>query len=71
MKLEFLKDTTGIYCIRFLTGQRIEYHPWPHDWQGMTEEERVKKGLFVYCRGHGEFDKFEEGKDVRRIEDAR
>lgn len=65
MKLEFLKDTRGIYNVLFRAGQIIEYYPWHYDWQGMSEPERVEKGIFVYCCGHGEFDRFIEGVDVR------
>ena len=58
MILEFIKDTKGIYNDIFIKGEIKEYQPWLHSWQGMTEPERVAKGLFVECYGHGEFQVF-------------
>lgn len=59
MKLRFVKDTTGIYNHSFKKGEIIEYKPWNFIWKNMTEEERVKKGIFVFCYGQGEFNVFE------------
>jgi len=59
MKLiKFIKDTKGIYNAFFQKGSAIKYLPWKFEWQGMTEPERVEKGIFVHCHGHGEFDVF-------------
>lgn len=66
LKLEFLRDTMGIYDVLYRKGQIIDYHPWSFEWQNMSEPERVKKNIFVHCRGMGEFDVFRSG-DVRRL----
>ncbi len=67
MKLEFIKNYKGCYNEFYEKGQVIDYHPWDFKWQGMTEKERVKKGVFVHCYGMGEFDKFGV-EEVRPLE---
>ena len=62
--LTFLQDFTGCYGTLFECGSRHEYRPWPHEWQGMTERDRVSRGRFVECHGHGEFDVFKAGETV-------
>ena len=68
--LEFIKDTPGIYGKVYKKGEIIEYIPWNYEFHDMDEVTRIKNGIYVHCYGHGEFDRFEEGKDVRR-RDAR
>ena len=58
MKLLFKKETRGIYYKHWDRGDVISYYPWDGVWQGMTEQERVEKGIFVHCQGQGEFDVF-------------
>ena len=58
MNIEFIKDTVGIYNVKFSKGTIKKYFPYHSEWQGMTEPERVYKGIFVECHGHGEFDVF-------------
>lgn len=48
-------------------GDLITYDPWPHTWRGMTEPERVAKGLFIHCGGHGEFEVFKIGENVEVV----
>jgi hypothetical protein len=48
-------------------GETFEYAPWDFEWQGMQEEERIAKGIFVKCYGHGEFDVYILGKDVEIV----
>lgn len=45
-------------------GDEVIYTPWNFEWQGMTEQERVEKGIFVNCYGHGEFEVYKLGEDV-------
>jgi hypothetical protein len=61
MKLRFLKTVRGCYGVEYPPGQIIQYSPWNHEWQGMTEPVRVAKGIFVECHGMGEFDVFRVG----------
>ena len=63
-QLRFTKDVIGIYNEFHPKGSVIEYHPWMFAWQGMTEAERVGKGIFVECSGMGEFDVYRVGEDV-------
>ena len=58
MKLKFIKDRTGCFGRTFIKDSEIEYSSWKHKWQGMTEPQRVKKNIFVFCYGMGEFDVF-------------
>jgi len=58
MYIEFIKDTVGIYNVPFNKGTIKKYFPWDYEWQEMSESERVAKGIFVECHGHGEFDVF-------------
>jgi hypothetical protein len=55
IKLRALKDINMIYETT-KRGEIIDYIPWNRSWQGMSEQERVQKGIFVMCYGHGEFD---------------
>lgn len=66
MNLEFLKNVEGCFNEIHEKGSVIIYKPWDYKWQGMTEQERIPKGIFVHCHGMGEFDLFNEGADVRR-----
>ena len=66
MKLKFKRFHRGCYNDEYEKGKIIEYHPWDFEWQGMTEPERVKKGIFVHCYGMGEFDAFKK-EDVEPI----
>ena len=60
MKLILLKDD-----IRGnKKGKILEYQPWDYEWQNMNEEERVSKGIFVFCHGHGDFMVYKKGVDV-------
>jgi len=66
MELEFIKDVTNVQ-FPYSKGDRKKYSPWSFEWQGMTEPERVKKGIFVSCLGMGEFEVFREGIDVKIV----
>ena len=61
MYLKFLKTVRGCYGVEFPVGKIKQYYPWDSVWQGMTEPERVAKGIFVECHGMGEFDVFRDG----------
>jgi hypothetical protein len=61
MKLRFNQDKTGIYGVQYKKGDELAYTPYQNTWQGMTEPERVEKGIFVICYGHGEFNVFKDG----------
>jgi hypothetical protein len=67
MELEFLHETTGIYNTIYQAGERIKYRPWTFEWHGMTEPERVSKGIFVHCYGHGEFEIYHDGQDIKIV----
>ena len=56
--LRFKRDVLGIYNLLFPAGSTYEYTPWDHEWQGKTEPQRRKDGLFVVCYGQGEFNVF-------------
>ena len=58
IELKFLRDHRGCYGNIFKFGTIHKYRPWLFEWQGMSEPERVKKGIFVECHGQGEFDVF-------------
>lgn len=60
MKLRFKRYHRGFGGDEYQEGEIIDYRPWKHEWQGMTEPERVEKGLFIHCYGMGEFDVFRE-----------
>ena len=47
-------------------GDEKTYYPWKCNWQGMSEPERVDKGIFVECFGQGEFSVYRP-KDVTPI----
>jgi hypothetical protein len=48
-------------------GQLFKYTPWEVDYQGENEKTRRKKGLYVFCDGHGAFRTYKEGIDVVKI----
>lgn len=54
MKLKVMRDINGIITRK--AGDVIDYTPWPHEFQGLSEPERADEGLFVHCFGHGEFE---------------
>jgi len=56
--LIFKRDVQGIYGMKYQKGEEKKYHPWCCEWQGMSEPERVDKGIFVECFGQGEFNVF-------------
>jgi hypothetical protein len=58
MKLKFIKTVTGCYNEIYRKDDIIEYSPWNHYWQDMSEQERVSKGIYIHCHGQGEFDVF-------------
>ena len=60
MKLCMKVDTTGL--VNRKAGDIIDYKPWPQEWQGMNEEARAAKGIFVICHGMGEFEVIEVPK---------
>lgn len=60
VKLKFTKQTEGIYGKVYEIGEIIDYHPWEFDWQGMNEKDRVGKGIYVHCYGHGEFEVYRD-----------
>lgn len=62
-QLEVTKHIKGI--VNRAKGDLIDYYPWDFKWQGMTEPERVEKGIYVICYGHGEFEVLKEGIDVK------
>ena len=47
-------------------GQIFKYEPWEFTYQGKKEKTRVKKGIYVFCDGHGDFRTYKEGVDVVR-----
>lgn len=57
MKIKLLKDYSGHR--EYKAGEILDYEPWPHEWRSMSEPERVAKGIYVYCYGHGDFHAFE------------
>ena len=65
MQLKISKDVYGIVSRK--KGEIIKYKPWPHEWQGMTEKQRVSSGLFVHCFGQGEFEVLRDGVDVEVV----
>ena len=68
MKLKILKQIN--YFKTYNPGEIIEYKPWDYVWQGLTEPERVARGIFVYCFGHGDFIAFKVSEgDVEIVED--
>jgi len=58
IKLKFIKDHCGYWNKIYKTGDVIDYTPWDHEFQGISESDRVKKGIFVHCYGNGDFDVF-------------
>ena len=50
IKLRFKRDIGS-----HKKGDEKTYYPWGFNWQGMSEPERVDKGIFVECFGQGEF----------------
>ena len=65
MKLRAIKNINGI--INRKHGDIFDYAPWLFDWQGMSEPERVRKGIYIHCFGHGEFEVLNEGDTVELI----
>ena len=66
MYLQFIRYIGSIYGSVYRIGETIEYKPWPYDWQGMPEPDRVAAGIFVHCHGMGEFEVFTK-MDVRPV----
>jgi hypothetical protein len=66
--MKFIKNQRGLRNANI--GDAYEYSPWPHVWQGMTEPERINKGIYVECYGHGEFVVFKLGEDIEKKEMA-
>jgi len=64
MELQFVKNVTDVH-FPYLKGEKKKYIPWDFEWRGMTEPERIKKGIFVFCMGMGDFEVFREGVDVK------
>ena len=62
MKLCMKVDTTGL--VNRKAGDIIDYKPWPQEWQGMNEEARAAKGIFVICHGMGELEVIHVPKDA-------
>jgi hypothetical protein len=62
IKLKFLKEFRGLYGTTYDKGKIIDYFPFNHAYHGMTEKERVEKGIFVTCHGNGEFNCFKESE---------
>lgn len=54
MKLCMKKDTDGL--VKRKAGDVVEYQPWPQEWKGMSEPDRVAKGFYVFCHGLGEIE---------------
>ncbi len=67
MHLKFIKEKNGIYNKVYAIGETITYCPWDYEWQGMSEKERVSKGIFIHCHGMGEFERFDENQDVVKV----
>ena len=68
IRLKTIRDLTnkGKYMFPLKKGDIIDYIPWYHKWRDMSESERVDKGIFVHCHGHGSFEVFYENKDVMK-----
>ena len=62
MILTFLRDIDGIVARK--SGDSIEYEPWDFEWQGISELDRIKMGLYVQCFGQGEFEILVVDRDV-------
>ena len=67
MKLQFIKETQGIYDRVYHIGEVIQYRPWEFEWQGMKEQDRIAQGIFIHCFGMGEFERYDKGIDVEVI----
>lgn len=65
VKLRAIIDIDGF--INRKAGDEFYYSPWNFEWQGMSENERLQKGLFIHCFGHGEFEALRIGSDVEKI----
>ena len=66
MKLRLLKDLSIGYKT-YQKGNIIKYEPWNFYWHGMNEPDRIKKGIFVFCNGHGCFDILEKDIDIEIV----
>jgi hypothetical protein len=56
------RDKAGI--VSRSKGELVFYKPWDYEWQGMTEKQRVDKGIFVNCFGHGKLEVLQVGIDI-------
>jgi len=62
MNIKFKKRVIGCYNIVYEKDSVIDYKRWDNNWRGMSEQERVEKGVFAVCYGHGEFDVFDSSQ---------
>ena len=60
--IKMIRDKRGI--VNRSKGELLFYKPWDYEWQGMTEQQRVSKGIYVNCFGHGEFEVLKVGIDI-------
>mgnify|MGYP003646230609 FL=1 len=60
--IKMIRDKQGIVNRR--NGELLFYKPWDYEWQGMTERQRVDKGIYVNCFGHGDFEVLKLGIDI-------
>ncbi len=63
-QLKITRDIIGEMIPR-RAGDMVTYHPWPHEWQGMSEPERVAKGIYINCYGQGEFEVLRVPEDAQ------
>tara|TARA_R110000822_G_scaffold100746_1_gene226529 strand:- start:51 stop:248 length:198 start_codon:yes stop_codon:yes gene_type:complete len=60
--IKMIRNKRGI--VNRSKGEILFYNPWDYEWQGMTEQQRVDKGIYVNCFGHGEFEVLKVGIDI-------
>ena len=65
IELRLLRDTQGIISRK--RDDVITYSPWDFKWQGMSETERTRRGIYVTCFGQGEFEILYGGHDVLEV----
>jgi hypothetical protein len=66
MRLEVIRDIVDPWY-SFNKGEIIEYNPWKYEYQGESEKNRIAKGVYVFCDGHGEFRVYNEGVEVKKL----
>lgn len=60
--LKLIRDYGGYNELK--CGDIVEYKPFNRVWRGMTEQERVSRGLYVNCGGMNLYEDLKLNKDV-------